>query len=82
MPVFHIQKKIEASAGHTNVSDFEFTMYFHHCFGDVFWGRVVLLPECICTLTCLFRYIVYDTAQVNLKYLLKLKFNYKGGLLW
>lgn len=27
-------------------------------------------------------YIVYDTAQVNLKYLLKLKFNYKGGLLW
>ncbi|XP_040207277.1 poly [ADP-ribose] polymerase 1 [Rana temporaria] len=27
-------------------------------------------------------YIVYDIAQVNLKYLLKLKFNYKGGLLW
>ncbi|KAE8600352.1 hypothetical protein XENTR_v10013202 [Xenopus tropicalis] len=29
-------------------------------------------------------YIVYDVAQVNLKYLLKLKFNYKdkGGLLW
>lgn len=27
-------------------------------------------------------YIVYDIAQVNLKYLLKLKFNYKGGLMW
>ncbi|XP_040286523.1 poly [ADP-ribose] polymerase 1 [Bufo bufo] len=27
-------------------------------------------------------YIVYDIAQVNLKYLLKLKFNYKGGMMW
>ncbi|KAM8946664.1 poly [ADP-ribose] polymerase 1 [Pelodytes ibericus] len=27
-------------------------------------------------------YIVYDIAQVNLKYLLKLKFNYRGGMLW
>lgn len=26
------------------------------------------------------RYIVYDVAQVNLKYLLKLKFNYKTSL--
>lgn len=26
------------------------------------------------------RYIVYDTAQVNLKYLLKLKFNFKTSL--
>ncbi|XP_063300132.1 poly [ADP-ribose] polymerase 1 [Pelobates fuscus] len=27
-------------------------------------------------------YIVYDVAQVHLKYLLKLKFNYRGGMLW
>ena len=26
------------------------------------------------------RYIVYDIAQVNLKYLLKLKFNFKTSL--
>lgn len=32
--------------------------------------------------TCLLynEYIVYDVAQVNLKYLLKLKFNYKTSL--
>ncbi|KAF6073562.1 poly(ADP-ribose) polymerase 1 [Phyllostomus discolor] len=32
--------------------------------------------------TCLLynEYIVYDTAQVNLKYLLKLKFNFKTSL--
>jgi hypothetical protein len=30
--------------------------------------------------TALPRYIVYDIAQVNLKYLLKLKFNFKTSL--
>lgn len=30
--------------------------------------------------TALSRYIVYDIAQVNLKYLLKLKFNFKTSL--
>lgn len=29
---------------------------------------------------CSSRYIVYDVAQVNLKYLLKVKFNYQTSL--
>lgn len=37
--------------------------------------------ETICSLTRFpSRYIVYDIAQVNLKYLLKLKFNFKTSL--
>lgn len=32
------------------------------------------------SLTHPLRYIVYDIAQVNLKYLLKLKFNFKTSL--
>lgn len=37
--------------------------------------------ETVRSLTCVSsRYIVYDIAQVNLKYLLKLKFNFKTSL--
>ena len=31
---------------------------------------------------CSSRYIVYDVAQINLKYLLKIKFNYQTSLWW
>lgn len=29
---------------------------------------------------CYSRYIVYDVAQINMKYLLKIKFNYQTSL--
>lgn len=31
---------------------------------------------------CSSRYIVYDVAQINMKYLLKIKFNYQTSLWW
>ena len=49
--------------------------------GRLTGSRHALLCGSVCTLTHFpSRYIVYDIAQVHLKYLLKLKFNFKTSL--
>lgn len=52
-----------------------FTIYL---FGSCGW----IPSACLFFFNCLPppRYIVYDTAQINLKYLLKTKFNYQTSL--